>query len=330
MKIKKFRKSIVDNFTFEEKTATFVVNYKTVMYNYIIDIDKVWVPKFIKAMKEFRDGTHDLTLITLGNEFVSLESSKRIIKRGSAIDKYVPKEFEPITFINYHNYGLFTQLDGITTIVGMSGAGKTHSALTMLKTYSMYFDKIAYLNYELPERDIIERLNEMFVDEETLTNIVDKLYIKEGIMTSLDLEEILSGLDAQLRDKIVFIIDNVGSVRGQENNVYQKQNEFIKHLDNFAKDRECHVLALTQTIKDHNFDYFNESGEIKDSITMSIMSGSIDLGNLSRSVLFTAYNGETGEFKTKVLKRGTGKFYHEVNSKEVSKRYVTNPAKRRL
>ena len=30
-------------------------------------------------------------------------------------------------------------------------------------------------------------------------------------MTSLDLEEILSGLDAQLKDKIVFIIDNVGS-----------------------------------------------------------------------------------------------------------------------
>ena len=276
-----------------------------------------------KSVDLFNNGTHDIFLILSGKEYVMLERKSRIILKNTAISKFKHKEYEPIILINYTAYGVFTQLDGITTIVGMSGAGKTYSALSMMLLYYKYFDKILYLNYELPERDIVSRLNDMY-DKSDLNLILSKLYINDTIMTSLELEEILAAADIELKDRVVFIIDNVGSVIGQQENVYQKQNEFIKQLDTLSKERGWHVLALTQIIKDHNLNLFNEQGDVKDSINMSIMSGSIMLGNLSRSVLFTGYNGATKQFKTKVLKRGTGKYYFEVESEVLTRDlYVT-------
>ena len=245
-----------------------------------------------KSVDLFNNGTHDIFLILSGKEYVMIERKSRIILKKTAISKFKHKEYEPIQLINYSAYGVFTQLDGITTIVGMSGAGKTYSALSQMLLFYKYFDKILYLNYELPERDIVSRLNDMY-NKSDLNLILSKLYINDTIMTSLELEEILAAADIELKDKVVFIIDNVGSVIGQEENVYQKQNEFIKQLDTLSKERGWHVLALTQIIKDHNLNLFNEEGDVKDSINMSIMSGSIMLGNLSRSVLFTGYNGAT-------------------------------------
>ena len=275
----------------------------------------------MKSVELFDKGTHDIFLILSGEEYVMLERKSRIILKNTAISKFKHKEYEPIQLINYTAYGVFTQLDGITTIVGMSGAGKTYSALSMMLLYYKYFDKILYLNYELPERDIVSRLNDMY-NKSDLNLILSKLYINE----TLELEEILAAADIELKDKVVFIIDNVGSVIGQQENVYQKQNEFIKQLDTLSKERGWHVLALTQIVKDHNLNLFNEQGDVKDSINMSIMSGSIMLGNLSRSVLFTGYNGATKQFKTKVLKRGTGKYYHEVESEVLMRDiYVTKP-----
>lgn len=278
-----------------------------------------------KSVDLFNSGTHDIFLILSGKEYVMLERKSRIILKNTAISKFKHKEYEPIQLINYTAYGVFTQLDGITTIVGMSGAGKTYSALSQMLLFYKYFDKILYLNYELPERDIVSRLNDMY-NKSDLNLILSKLYINETIMTSLELEEILAAADIELKDKVVLIIDNVGSVIGQQENVYQKQNEFIKQLDTLSKERYWHVLALTQIVKDHNLNLFNEQGDVKDSINMSIMSGSIMLGNLSRSVLFTGYNGQTKQFKTKVLKRGTGKYYHEVESEVLTRDiYVTKP-----
>lgn len=278
-----------------------------------------------KSVDLFNKGTHDIFLILSGKEYVMLERKSRIILKNTAISKFQHKEYEPIQLINYSAYGVFVQLDGITTIVGMSGAGKTYSALSQMLLYYKYFDKILYLNYELPERDIVSRLNDMY-NKSDLNLILSKLYINETIMTSLELEEILAAADIELKDKVVIIIDNVGSVIGQEENVYQKQNEFIKQLDTLSKERGWHVLALTQIVKDHNLNLFNEQGDVKDSINMSIMSGSIMLGNLSRSVLFTGYNGQTQQFKTKVLKRGTGKYYFEVESEVLTRDiYVTKP-----
>lgn len=331
MQVKRFNKYEVIKYSknVEDNTITFIVNYRTILYNFIVDMDELSIEDF-NELNKFDDGTHHLTLISTKEEFVQLTTSKRLIVLGSPIDKYFERKYPPITYINYYNYQTFTQLDGITTIIGMSGGGKTFSALRMLPVYANYFDKIAYLNYELTERDIFERFDEMFPGGHKRDAIIKKLYIKEGIMTSLDLDEIMEAMDIVAGEKVVWIIDNVGSVTGQGENVWQKQNEFIKQLDVLCKERGWHALALTQMIKDHNLNIFDENNNIKDSITMSIMSGSIMLGNLSRSVLFTAYNGETQQFKTKTLKRGTGKFYHEIESKVIKNEYIRNPAKSRL
>ncbi len=85
-----------------------------------------------KSVDLFNKGTHDIFLILSGKEYVMLERKSRIILKNTAISKFKHKEYEPIQLINYTAYGVFTQLDGITTIVGMSGAGKTYSALSMM------------------------------------------------------------------------------------------------------------------------------------------------------------------------------------------------------
>ena len=69
--------------------------------------------------------------------------------------------------------------------------------------------------------------------------------------------------------------------------------------------------------------YAMQNGEFEKDLTMSIMSGSIMLGNLSRSVLLTGFNGNN-EFKQKVLKRGTGVFYNDLkNRKDVTENVIT-------
>lgn len=324
----RYNKYEVINYTIDEisNEIVFIVNYRTVVYNFIVDFDDLSFED-ITQLGRFNDGTHHLWLIVNGDDYTQLNTTKRLIVKGSAIDKFVDKEFPPITYINYAKFNIFTQLDGITTIIGMSGGGKTYSALQMLPVYANYFDKIAYLNYELTDRDIIERFDEMYPAGHKREAIIEKLYIKNGIMTSLNLDDIMQAMEIEANDKVVWIIDNVGSVIGQEDNVWQKQNEFIKQLDTLCKERGWHALALTQMIKDHNLNLFDENNKIKESITMSIMSGSIMLGNLSRSVLFTAYNNETNKFLTKTLKRGTGKFFHEIDSKVIMYEYVTNPTK---
>lgn len=315
MKINKYYKREISRHSidFDNGTVsyTFEATYRSLIYRYIIDSSKL--EDYHKlAIDRFEDGTHHL-FIVLDQEdnFVTFTTSKRITLKGKPINKFTPKEYDPIDYINYYQYNIFTQLDGITTIVGMSGAGKTYSALSMLSLYAGHFDKIAYLNYELSERDIWKRFKNMFPQPEAQARVAAKLYMKEGIMSSLDLEEIMQAMDIMKGEKVVFIVDNVGSVIGQEDNVYHKQNEFLKHLDVICKERGFHALALTQTVKDHNANFFDENGQIKGSVNMSIMSGSIMLGNLSRTVLFTGYNGETESFKVKVLKKGTGILYSE-------------------
>lgn len=327
----RYNKYEVINYTIDKikNEIVFIVNYRTVVYNFIIDYNDLSLED-ITQLRRFDDGTHHLWLIVNGDDYTQLTTTKRLVVKGSPIDKFVDREFPPITYINYMKYGTFTQLDGITTIIGMSGGGKTYSALQMLPVYANYFDKIAYLNYELTDRDIIERFDEMYPAGHKRKTIIEKLYIKDGVMTSLNLDEIMQAMEIEADEKVVWIIDNVGSVIGQEDNVWQKQNEFIKQLDTLCKERGWHALALTQMVKDHNLNLFDENNNIKESITMSIMSGSIMLGNLSRSVLFTAYNSETEQFKSKTLKRGTGKFYHDIEVKELMNEYITNPTKRRL
>lgn len=323
MKVLKYRKLNITEIKERNKDYIFYTEFRTILYNYIIEKERL-TKTDKEAIDKFNDGTHKLLLVTLDENFIQLINEKRIVKMGKAIDKFVDKEFPPIDYINYPMYHVFTQLDGITTVIGMSGAGKTYSALSMLPIYANYFDKIAYLNYELTNRDIIERFDHMYPMGHSRDNVVSKLYMKDGIMTSLNLEEILEAMDVLAHEKVVFIVDNVGSVIGQEDNIYQKQNEFLKELDTLCKERGFHALALTQMVKDHNMKVFNDAGDISDSLTMSIMSGSIMLGNLSRSVLFTAYNSETEEFKQKVLKRGTGKFYHEIDGGKIRNEYITS------
>lgn len=321
MRIEKFIKYNVKKVNRIKEEVVLVVEYRVTFFNFIIPNEMLEIED-ISCLAKYDDGTHDLLLILdKDKNFCGLETIKRIYLKTSPIDKFVKKEYEPLDYINYHNYQVFTQLDGITVVIGMSGAGKTHTALSMLRPYSNHFTKIAYLNYELTDRDISDRIEEVYSDSNIIKKIYDKLYIKEGIMTSLNLQDILQAMDVMPDDKVVFIIDNVGSVIGQEDNVYQLQNNFIKELDVVCKERGWHALALTQMVKDHNIKLFDESGEIKDSVTMSIMAGSIMLGNLARSVLFTAYNGETSEFKNKVLKRGTGRMWHELDRRDIIHEY---------
>ena len=311
MKILTYNKREIEEVEYLEdiKAYEFKATFKSLIIYYQVPKSKLF---FIDEayIDFFKDGTHRLYIILDSDKnFVNLDISKRIIKKGSAIDKYIEREYEPLDYVNYYQYDIFAQLDGITTIVGMTGAGKTYSALSMMTVYADYFDKIAYLNFELTDRDIISRFNSMFQNDDAKTRVKDKLYMKDGIMSSLDLEEILMAMDVMADEKVVFVVDNVGSVVGQEDNVYQRQNQFLKELDVLCKERGFHALALTQTIKDSNLDIFDENEEIKGGITASIMSGSIVLGNLSRTILFTGYNGRTGDFKVKVLKKGTGLYY---------------------
>lgn len=313
MKIFKFHEREIKKFSWNVETGNFLfeARYRQAIYRYEIHANKLNKSHF-DEIERYKDGTHHLFMILDDKEnFITFKTTKRIAKKGVAIDRYVERDHEPIEYINYYQYGIFTQLDGITTIVGMSGAGKTYSALSMLVSYAKHFNKIAYMNYELTNTDIIRRFKEMFPDIRTQKFVTSKLYMKEGIMTSLDLEDILEAMDVMPGDKVVFIVDNVGSVIGQEENVYQKQNEFLKHLDIICKERGFHALALTQTVKDHNADFFDDNGNVKGSVNMSIMAGSIMLGNLSRSVLFTGFNGKTEQYKVKVLKKGTGKNYSD-------------------
>lgn len=313
MKIKKFSEREILKFAWsaEKEKFTLESRFKQTIYRHELNVDQVTEDQ-MKSIKRFQDGTHRLYMILNDEQqFVTFKTTKRIAKQGIAIDKYVDRPHEELEYLNYYQYRTFTQLDGITTIVGMSGAGKTYSALSMLHIFSKVFTKIAYLNYELTNRDIVRRYKEMFPDPRGHKMVLDKLYMKEGIMTSLDLEDILDAMDVMPYDKVVFIVDNVGSVIGQDDNVYHRQNEFLKHLDIICKERGFHALALTQTVKDHNADFFDDTGEIKGGVNMSIMSGSIMLGNLSRSVLFTGFNGKTEQFKVKVLKKGTGLMYSD-------------------
>lgn len=293
----------------------FITSFKSQDYVFHLTDEEIHSTNSIKAMTKFHNRTHDLFLYTNGNTFVKLEAKASKVLKGSAIDKFVVQDYDPMYYVNYYAYDIFTQLDGITAIVGMTGGGKTYSALAMLPTFANIFTHIAYLNYELTERDIDRRLRKMYNDDTILNNIFDKLYLKEGVMTSLNIEEILEDMNVNPNDRVVFIIDNVGSVIGQEDNVWKKQNEFLKDIDTLCKERGYHALALTQIIKDHQLKLFDDNGDFLPSITASIMSGSIVLANLARTVMLTGFN-KNSEFKRKVLKKGTALYYSDEDVKK--------------
>lgn len=121
----------------------FIVKYKTQEYVFHLTDEEINSSESIEAMTKFKSRTHDLFLYTNGNTFTKLEAKASKVLKGSAIDKFVVGEYPPMSYVNYFAYDIFTQLDGITAIVGMTGGGKTYSALAMLPTYANIFDKIA-------------------------------------------------------------------------------------------------------------------------------------------------------------------------------------------
>lgn len=311
-----------------ESTVKGVLKTTDVYLDLEDDLNKDPTVKWLSrnAIKNFLAGTHDLYYHYTGHyqKFVKLTNElARYNTQQDPIIKYVEKEHEPITYINYEDYEIFTQLDGITTIVGMTGAGKTWSAIRMLRIYAEYFDKILYLNYELPERDVISRLNnQMNVHE--VKKVTDKLYINPEVMTELDLHKLLDAVDYQPGEKLVFIVDNIDSVKGQDDDVFQQQDRFIKQLDVICKRHGWHALVLAQMIKDNKMKIFDQNGFFTSGLSTNIVSGTKAIGDLSRSVLFTAYwdDVESGGFKQKTLKRGSGIFYANLQTKETVKSFI--------
>ena len=80
----------------------------------------------------------------------------------------------------------------------------------MLSLFAKEFTKIAYLNYELTNRDIVQRLDEMYPMGHSRDLILSKLYMKDGIMTSLDLDDILQAMDVMPSDKVVLLSITLG------------------------------------------------------------------------------------------------------------------------
>lgn len=214
---------------------------------------------------------------------------------------------KPIDFLHYNISGqpFNVQRDGILVLCGTSGSGKTHNALHNIHNLMSVFDEVLYLNWEVTENDIKQRV---------LTGRVppfngDKLILSQ----TQNVREVTKWLGSK---NAAVIVDNIDNLIGAGDNQFQEQLAFIKELDKHIKANNQHALILTQHIKDSKMSLFKKDGSWSDIVNLSLLSGVKQLGDMSRSAIFTSYyDGDVGSgYKTKIIKKGSGLYDSEIKA----------------
>lgn len=213
----------------------------------------------------------------------------------------------PIKYVNYVISGqsFNVQRDGIMVLCGTSGSGKTHNALHNIHRLLKTFDEVLYLNWEVTENDIKQRV---------LTGHVppfdgDRMFLSQ----TQNVNEITKWM---AKKNVAVIVDNIDNLIGAGDNQYQEQLAFIKELDRHVKENDQHALILTQHIKDSKMSLFKKDGSWSDIVNLSLLSGVKQLGDMSRSAIFTSYfDGDVGSgYKTKIIKKGSGLYDSEIKA----------------
>jgi ABC-type uncharacterized transport system ATPase subunit len=213
----------------------------------------------------------------------------------------------PLEYVNYSISGLSfnVQRDGILVLCGTSGSGKTYNALHNIQRLLKVFDEVLYLNWEVTENDIKQRV---------LTGHVpsfdgDRLFLSQ----TQNIKQVTSWMGTK---NVAVIVDNIDNLIGAGENQYQEQLAFIKELDKYVKENNQHALILTQHIKDSKMSLFKKDGSWSDIVNLSLLSGVKQIGDMSRSAIFTSYfDGDVGAgYKTKIIKKGSGLYDSEIKA----------------
>jgi len=249
--------------------------------------------------------------------YVRLERKGRaFIKGGSVIFEETTKPSftrlsdvvtTPLEYLNYNISGLSfnVQRDGIFVLCGTSGSGKTHNALYNIQRLLSVFDEVLYLNWEVTENDIKQRV------------LTGKTPPFDGRKLVLSPTQNIREITKWMGDRnVAVIVDNIDNLIGVGDNQFQEQLAFIKEIDRHAKENNQHVLILTQHIKDSKMSLFKKDGSWSDIVNLSLLSGVKQLGDMSRSAIFTSYfDGDVGSgYKTKIIKKGSGLYDSEVKA----------------
>lgn len=224
--------------------------------------------------------------------------NEKVVTTFTKLSEVVSK---PLSYIKYvvSDTTLHVQRDGMLVLCGTSGSGKTHTALYSLKTLLQSFDEVLYLNWEITENDLKQRVRNNRIPSFDEDRVV--------LSSTQNVNEIIK----YMGDKnIAVIIDNIDNLIGAGDNQFQEQLAFIKAIDNQAKLHNQHVLMLTQHIKDSKMTLFDKTGKWMNTVNLSLLSGVKQLGDMSRSVIITSYfDGEANPgYKAKVIKKGSGRF----------------------
>lgn len=208
----------------------------------------------------------------------------------------------PLDYIPYSISGtnFNVQRDGILVLCGTSGSGKTHNALYNIHRLLTHFDELLYLNWEVTENDIKQR-------------VLGTPRIPTFDMTKVTLSQTqsINEITKFMGDKnIAVIIDNIDNLIGASDNPFQEQLAFVKKLDGYVKDHNQHVLMLTQHVKDSKLQLFDKEGKFSNAVNLSLLSGVKQLGDMCRSAMFVSYfDGEASPgYRAKVIKKGSGRF----------------------
>lgn len=213
-------------------------------------------------------------------------------------------KIEPITYLSYHLGGneLQVQRDGFVVYAAPTGNGKTYFAIHQIKHLWINFDIIVYLNYEINANDLLNRFQDY------------KIPVPENLIiwTNKDVDSIVSWLKENNFEHALFIVDNLDNLISGHDNAFGKQLDFVHKLSKYCKENNSHAIVLTQVQKDTGLEFFDKRGKFK-NLNTSVLSGVKQIGDESRTAIFTAWNDITVSYEYKVLKMGTGRWKNGRN-----------------
>lgn len=275
----------------------------------IVDNLDRWVKEEVRIFIELRQMDNKYYMNSMKVIIEELITNAHILRSAKDID------IVEVNYIPYliGNSNFYVQRDGIFTLCGTSGTGKTYSAIANLNQLDALFDEILYLNWEITDSDIMRRIK----DQESKS----RGRIKTGKLNIWGEQNIHRILEYIGNKNIAIIVDNIDNLIGVGDNPFDAQHEFIKLLDAHIKRNNQHCLLLTQHTKE-NIRIFDAKGSFTYEVNQNIISGVKQLPNMSRSVTFmSVWEGPKGyEYKAKYVKKGSGLFDKEYIERRTSRK----------
>lgn len=258
-----------------------IENFKNRQLKKIIELYSGNIEEFYKQIDKVRE------LNVEENEYITAEDIINTLDEENSQVKLGFSDLDKALYISQNDF---------VVLAGGTGTGKTTFALNLLRNLSKEYQCV-YFNMEMSKKTLYKRLSAIetgininkFNDIRTLeTREVKFLYqkiseIEERKIILINNSQNIDNIEkiiSNIKDdrKIVVILDHIGLINAQGNNLYEKMTNVAKKIRGLCLDYNCTIFGLCQLSRESQKDErepklqdLRDSGEIEQSARKVIL-----------------------------------------------------------